>query len=246
MTMKTSKIFICGASSKGPQHLQTRTGNQDSYMIKDVPGGKVLVVADGMGSAKHAKVGSKAICEAVCESCEIWSKYKKPQLGLLFQMIMTLWYMKISPYSKSDCGTTCIFVFYRYDGNVIMAQVGDGIIGYKIDENFQILSEKNEEFSNETRSVGKVTKLSHWNSLTLKIKANQRFSFFISTDGVSEDLIPEYREDFLEELVKICKNSSSKDRKKKIYKLLKNWPTPRHGDDKTIVIFEKSKYNINN
>ena len=236
------RILVRGVSVKGPQHIRSKKSNQDSFMIKDLKCGKVAVVADGMGSCKYARVGSRAICEAVCESCEIWSRYKKPQLALLFQMIMNLWYLKISPLPKEQCKTTCMFVFYNYDGDVIIAQVGDGIIAYKHGDEFNIFFEKEDDFSNETLSVSKITKLSQWNIKRFNVKKEERFSLFICTDGISEDLIPEKREDFLEALLNLYKDRSSWKKDARLPKLLKKWPTPKHGDDKTIVVFHKPKY----
>lgn len=240
MMSMISNIFISGYSVKGPLHIREGLSNQDSYIIRKFSKGILAVVADGMGSHKYSDKGSKAACEAVFEAVKIWSAYPAGNLNILPKLIQNIWNLKVSQYDKSECGTTCLFSLYLSSGRIIFGQLGDGLIAYKKNDSFFVLNEKNDDFSNETISLHCASKLSQWLLEEIRVEKSDEISFIITTDGVSEDLILENRQGFMETvLASLKKKIDRRQRKNYIRNIFKNWNTKYHTDDKTLIIFEK-------
>lgn len=66
--VKTSRVTGWGASVIGPLHISSNLPNQDSWGYASGSWGEVLCVSDGMGSCKHAQVGSQMACKAAIQA----------------------------------------------------------------------------------------------------------------------------------------------------------------------------------
>jgi serine/threonine protein phosphatase PrpC len=232
------KYLYGGASVRGAGHIKNNVENQDAYSIREYKFGVVLVVADGLGSKEQSSTGSQAVCKSVCEGIEIWNKKGRCSEESLILLIHNLWRMNIYPYTQRECGTTCLFAVHFHDGEVLLAQIGDGMISYIQKDEFNILHEKDDEFGNFTNSIDQVKNINEWTIKSINTNKNP-FKIMLATDGVSEDLIPEKRRDLLCYLTNILKNEKSyKKRNLKLKNILKNWLTKHTIDDKTIVVFE--------
>ena len=229
-----------GCTLIGKAHIDLGIANQDSFIIREYNFGTVMVVADGLGSLKYSNIGSKMVCEAVCEGSKIWNNNDNKNIRNLIKLIHILWEMKISPYEKKDCGTTCLFSIVISDSNrVIIGQIGDGLLAYIKDNQLSILKEKNDDFLNITSSMHNVKKFSEWTYDEVILEDNS-LTLLMCTDGISEDIVDNKEKEFIMELESVLVNKKSmKQRNKKLKKILEAWKTPYSHDDKTIILYMK-------
>ena len=103
-----------------------------------------------------------------------------------------------------------------------------------MDGQYKVLSEKEEEFSNIVHPVNASKEYHGWKAICTKIdiQKTKKLNIILTTDGVSEDVLPEKRDSFLEYLVKETR------RDRDVKKILLNWDVPGSSDDKTIAIME--------
>lgn len=242
MKKKTMKIISksAGCTLIGKSHIDLGIINQDSFIIREYSFGTVMVVADGLGSLIYSNIGSKMVCEAVCEASKIWINNDNKNIRNLIKLIHILWEMKISPYEKNDCGTTCLFSLVINDTNrVIIGQIGDGLLAYITGNELSILKEKNDDFLNITNSMHNVKKFSEWTYDEFILESNN-LTLLMCTDGISEDIVENKQKEFILELESMLTNKKSmKQRNKKLKKILKAWKTPYSDDDKTIILYMK-------
>lgn len=229
-----------GSTLIGKLHVDLGIENQDSFIIREYNFGTVMVVADGLGSLKYSNIGSKMVCEAVCEASKIWINNDNKNIRNLIKLIHIIWEMKIFPYEKKDCGTTCLFSIVINDRNkAIIGQIGDGLLAYIRGNEFNILKEKNDDFLNITNSIHDVKKFSEWSYEEFSLESSN-LTLLMCTDGVSEDIVENKQKEFILELESMLINKRSiKQRNKKLKKILKDWKNPYGDDDKTIILYIK-------
>jgi len=243
MMTLTSKLeyknIYASASVIGQSHIETASSNQDAYIVKEYAFGTVFVVADGLGSNKHSEIGSQAVCKAVCEAARIWTRKEDSPPHLLIRLIHSIWELKIYPYPKKDCGTTCLFAIVLKNKKLVVGQLGDGLVCYSMNNQLYVLNEKADEFGNLTNSISYVRSSNEWN-MEIRTIEHQDFVLLLATDGVSEDLIKERRMDYLHYLKdKICHLPSQRTRNLEIKNILNNWVTKHSIDDKTMIIIHR-------
>lgn len=230
---------IAYSSVRGLLHRQNNIVNQDSYIVKRYKFGTVIVVSDGIGSHKHSDIGSQSACKAVCQAIQKWQQYKNKDFRLLIPVIHSIWNMEIYPYSKSECGSTCLFAFVSKENKLYVGQLGDGDIYIILDNEIELLHAKNDDFSNFTSNLSSIVSFSEWNLREYNI-AGKRVGLVLMTDGVSETLIQEKKKDFVKLLLKkIGKLENSMMRNNMIFNLLENWDITNAGDDRTLVCYKK-------
>lgn len=227
------------SSVRGLLHQQKNIVNQDAYVVKQYHFGTVLVVADGMGSHRHADIGSQAACKAVCDAVQKWEQFKDKDFRLLIPLVHTIWNLYIYPYSQKECGTTCLFVLVSKEGKLYVAQLGDGNIYISLNEKVELLHTKDDVFSNFTAGLGNISGFHQWSMKEYDIK-NKRVSLMLMTDGVSETLVESKKEEFVNLLwKKMIGIDTFSQRNNMIYSILNNWNTVNAGDDRTIVCYRK-------
>ena len=62
--MKLGGVSICGSYHEV---------NQDRFFVREIEGGTILAVSDGLGSRKSSQAGSAALCQAVSKTVENFS-----------------------------------------------------------------------------------------------------------------------------------------------------------------------------
>ncbi|MFW5980944.1 MAG: PP2C family serine/threonine-protein phosphatase [bacterium] len=241
-----SRIIAAGASCTGQAHLKTKTPNQDSYLIREYESGLVLAAADGLGSRKYSHLGSRAICKAVCNAFERWDRLESSDVEKLVELVNKYWFADPSlAGDKSEYATTCLFAIYLKTGELLIAQLGDGIILYKIDEESNVLQEKEDDFSNFTKSIHNCSYAGEWKYKSIDM-GNRDLTLMLATDGVSEDLIVEKRGEFLDYLKKrVSQGANLEERNNIISGILEGWITKYHNDDKTLLLLYKEDENGN-
>jgi hypothetical protein len=74
-----------------------------------------------------------------------------------------------------------------------------------------------------------------WTLLELPSADDERIAV-IATDGVADDLLPERFDSLCDWLIGTFEHQKPAERWRALAAELKNWPTPKHLDDKTIAV----------
>ena len=92
---------------------------------------------------------------------------------------------------------------------------------------------------NEVSALNCTHEYHNWKIKNLKFDSNIncKLELLLSTDGISEDIIPEKREIFFDYFI----NLSSSKKESKLKDTLKNWSVPGSIDDKTVITFSWRK-----
>ena len=228
---------IHSAIIKGPkkEKLQDALGiiNQTQFTL--------LIVADGLGSAKNSDFGAKKAIIAVEKAVNQWRKLEKKEIKVLIQLIHFYWNLLIgdSDFEKKDCLTTCLFAYIdKTSKRILLGQLGDGLLLIK--SKGKTVFVKSIEDYNYTKSLGSSKSYSDWNIENVVYDIND-FTLLITTDGISEDLFENKEDEFAESIIQKLLKLKRNKRNNYLNQLLENWPTKFHTDDKTICIAWEKK-----
>jgi len=213
---------VMGASVRGPEHRRNGRPNQDAWFSRLARGTALAVVCDGLGSRPHSAVGYWAACPDA-----------PPELRL--RLVHALWNVRVHQTGRDESATTCLFVVVTKDGRLLLAQLGDGLIMLKTPSGATTLEPPTERFGNATTGLGIAADIREWR-LHLEPKFTGVATILLATDGVADDLVPEKRAEFLNFLVTKYGPRPAAARTRAITKELRDWPTPRHRDDKTVAV----------
>ncbi len=127
-------LISYGMSIVGTSHVGKNTPCQDSHRYELLSNGwMALVVADGVGSAKHSEVASKMACDAFIETCKacITEETQRTELKGIIEKAYKVADQNIKDYVYkiediiTDYDTTLSAVIY--DGkNIVYGHSGDG------------------------------------------------------------------------------------------------------------------------
>lgn len=230
-------LLLFGATVTGPGHLRDGLPNQDAWTNAAVAGGRVVVVADGLGSRPLADVGAQAACDAVPEALRAWSRHPQAATAVLLGLIHLFWRARLGARDPEQASTTCLFAFLRHDGSGLVGQLGDGLV--LLGEGGAVVPIKSREaegFSNSTQALGATRNLGAWT--TRELAPGDR-SVVLCTDGVSDDLLPERFPEFVRWLEGDLGPRSPAARRRRLTGALRAWPTPNHIDDKTLALIRR-------
>ena len=226
---------IIASSVTGPSHLRENIPNQDYYQIAQLQNTLVAVVSDGLGGHKDSKKGAIAACQAVIDTVQHWD-YCIESIDAMCKNIQARWLELIKPLSANSCGATCLFVILINDNEVICGRLGDGMVMIYNNNEVHILNPEDIIFSNITDVLSEDPSLLKWQWKHYK-GLPEGSCISLMTDGISEDLNPNK----LDQLPDILKSfiNDTETKSNSLKNELKNWKTPNHTDDKTIVIMVK-------
>ena len=224
-----------GVSVKGPQHRQERKPNQDAWLGRLGREIALVVVCDGMGSRTHSATGSRAACSAVADAVRLWAKSPGAPPDLLLRLIHALWNVRVHQTGRDDCATTCLFAAVTKDGRLVLAQLGDGVVILKTPHAVTTLESPSDRFGNTTTGLGVARDIREWR-IHVDPNIADEAVVMLATDGIADDLLPEKRNSFINFLVAQYGGLPAKQRSRALAKLLREWPTPRHLDDKTVAV----------
>lgn len=230
---------ISYASVRGMLHEDGNIPNQDAYSVKKYKFGTILVVSDGLGSKKHSDIGSKAVGKAINKAVQIWNEYPQKDIRLLLPLMVSIWNIEIFPFTQKECGATCLFAIISNDGHVYVGQLGDGNIYISIEDELQLVREKEDDFTNLTVCMGGFSSYSDW-CLKVFYVGNKPFGIVMMTDGVSETIIEDKKIEFISLLFRRlseCENLPK--RNNLIYKVLSEWNPVSAGDDRTLICYRR-------
>lgn len=227
-------VDLFGATVRGPAHVANGLPNQDAWLRARTGNHCVVVVSDGLGSKPHADIGSRAACRAVVDAVRVWRRNPLAATEVLLGLIHLLWRARIAPRAQEDCACTCLFTVVGPDGEGVAAQLGDGLLAIHDGSSVSALSRREgDAFVNETTGLGLTTRLAAWR--TAAVPAGSR-CILLCTDGVSDDLIPEKLPEFIDWLGEDVRSKREPHRRHFLARALRDWPTPKHLDDKTIAM----------
>jgi hypothetical protein len=151
----------------------------------------------------------------------------------LFALIWKMWF---GDRDDRAFGATLLFAVVRGDGTAQLFQLGDGLVGWLLEDGtFHRLQDCDSGFGNLTCGVGDAAKSSAWRHVSIQAKPNWRV-IVLATDGVADDLRKDALPSFLDLLAaEAISNGASKTRAW-LRSEFRNWPTPKHLDDKTLTI----------
>ena len=238
--MVKSDWRLFGTSVRGPGHVRTGLPNQDALRIVKRKWGDVVVVSDGVGSCPTSDRGSFAACLAVIRSACQWTKTLSGPDELL-KSIHQNWIKRLGVFSPRESAATCLFAFRPIAGRMILGMLGDGLIAVlKSDGSYAELSDdKVECFSNQTAALSENVPVGRWR--TMAIEQDECDAVFLCTDGIADDLLPERREEFVRWIFDNAQPLSKSALKCEMRKMLEQWPTPKHSDDKTLAALFRRK-----
>ncbi len=227
------QLKVIGASVRGPSHIATGSVNQDYLSLRGRKRGWIGAVCDGLGSHAYSDHGSKIAARAIQKVCrnDAYLEFSEKQIN---EKIHTLWLQNIAPFPVSKTSTTCLYTHVKQEGGeIIMGQLGDGLILYKENGQLHQLTPSRTGFGNQTTALGINYYETDWLNANCSLqKAGD--GVILMSDGISDDLITESLPDFFNTIYHIALNSSRRRAKKWLQQELENWATPRHGDDKTL------------
>lgn len=224
-----------GASLCGPEHHRDGQPNQDAWLRSIARGRALAVVCDGLGSRSYSAVGSRAACRAVADAVQHWVDAPDAPPELLLRLIHALWNVRVHATGREESATTCLFAVVTRDGRLLLAQLGDGLVMLKTPSGTTTLEPPSERFGNATTGLGIAADVREWR-FHLEPQFAGTGMILLATDGVADDLLPEKRTEFLDFLVSQYGARSAAARRRALAKELRNWPTPRHRDDKTVAV----------
>lgn len=128
-----------------------------------------------------------------------------------------------------------MFAVVTKERRLLLAQLGDGLVMLKTPNGTTTLEPPPERFGNATTGLGIASDIREWR-LHLEPNLTGAATILLATDGVADDLVPEKRAAFLNFLVTEYGHRTGAAKTRAIAKQLRDWPTPRHRDDKTVAV----------
>lgn len=231
-------LSVFGGSVTGPEHARLGHPNQDAWTCRKSGGSLMAAVADGLGSAKHGDVGSKAACTSAMEAFRLARRAGEHPSWHTIAVLRAVWHQMVSRCGAEHCGTTCLACFVDPHGAMFAAQAGDGIVAVRhADGNLDILPSKGKPFQNSTDTLLSLG-AKEWPVLSGSMLPGD--AVFMATDGIADDLEPSKIGDFIAHLLADYLPLPSPVRAARIRAALKQWPTRHHRDDKTFVLLART------
>ncbi|GLR62802.1 PP2C family serine/threonine-protein phosphatase [Marinospirillum insulare] len=222
------RFQVVGASVKGPAHEQDCQPNQDAVGLANNSKGCFAAVADGLGSRKLSHLGSQ---RAVKIAHNILKNRSIVDASAMPARLSRAWRHSFKN-DFNDYETTCLWAKVNASGKGGVGQVGDGLVLLRQSGRFSVLTTQKDSFGNQTTTLSQTESLtSDTADIQLTLPGD---GVLLMTDGISDDLIPEQLEAFFDTIYNHQKRCSKRRMKRWLQAELKNWSTPRHGDDKTI------------
>jgi hypothetical protein len=128
-----------------------------------------------------------------------------------------------------------LFAAVTKDGRLVLAQLGDGLVMLKTPQGITTLESPSDRFGNTTTGLGVAKDVREWR-VHIEPEIAGETVIMLATDGVADDLFPEKRNSFINFLVAQYGSLPATERSRALAKSLREWPTPRHLDDKTVAV----------
>lgn len=238
------RIFIGGLSDKGAD----RQKNQDAFRTGSDENNELayIIVADGLGSCRYSDQGAGRIAGIV----EDWVVKKLPGYvylsdnvaNILAKRMVEEWNASYEADKICSYDTTVhLAVFYK--GSILVGGIGDGMILVDYDDLVcKDYIDDGNLFSNVTNSMCSpyVDELLGFEVIPAD-SYKEYATVIISTDGISDDLIPEKKLTLPGYFREAIDKNGLDDLQKELRDWISDWETQSHSDDRTLcyIVIEK-------
>jgi serine/threonine protein phosphatase PrpC len=253
MSGNTSVWRGFGDSEIGPLHQRLGVLNQDAYHLELKNEPILIALSDGLGSKSLSHLGAQAVSRAVvrlaqfCADEVIVERIVEQEVApvSLIELFHDYWLEELHGIDFEQCSCTVLFAIILGEQTFI-GQLGDGdccMITSKegeCEQQVRFLSDKDYDlFANQTHSLGKKFQASEWQFYLQQ--TDELDACFLVTDGISDDLVLDYRANFYLELLNQYRQLTDDQVKADARRWISQWPVVGHSDDKTIVaLFRQS------
>ena len=220
----------------GVHHKQQQERNQDALSFYQSPAYCVFCVADGVGSHKHSRKGSRAVARAVKTTFKDYVKGKVERKKIT-STIFSRFKSGVKEKYRGCASTTCLFVAAVQGQGIFIGQAGDGLVIVRVNGVLQYVSVKDDDFSNEVVALSPSSERNRWTTRYFKLCQDDKVEIFLSTDGISGDVIPGHEEECLDYFLAKCLDGKRKGNKE-LKQILKAWSENGSNDDKTVIIYK--------
>jgi hypothetical protein len=144
--------------------------------------------------------------------------------------------MGVLPSNPPQYATTCLFALVTPTKRLIVAGLGDGMaLVHRPGQTLVNVIGAREAFTNQTGAMGLTKSLAGWSVQSWE-DCLPGFAVVLATDGVADDLVEEKLDGFIEYLIAKYLPMAGLPRWHALCRELRDWPTPKHIDDKTIAM----------
>ncbi len=232
------RLLAYGASVAGPLHNELQIRNQDAFALAGCRGGWIAAVADGLGSRKHSDLGARCACQISRRMLR--AAPKTIDFSVLLPLLHKQWSNSIAPISPADAASTLLLCRVTEQGQVDVAQLGDGLILIRSNGKFRCVTPERTSFANQTWSLDTTYRQSQW-TITSYHLSQPGDGVILMTDGIADDLELTQLACFFNALYFDLMPRSRRNGKRWLCSELNDWATPMHSDDKTLVAIFRTK-----
>ena len=225
------KTEIAKASCKGIKPIGIP--NQDFILVRDNAKYMVATVSDGLGSAKHSRIGAETACEVVVLCIREAIKFKN--IKALKTEIPDKWNKIISekPGHQKDYRTANSFVLIlKNEKKIVVGRLGDVLVTVSVDGKLCNMDIHEKDFINETDCLGSQNKEEY------KVSAfnfEKNFDLLIASDGFADELVLDKMDALFDFLKVKYIQSPKKQRNQLLKKDITLNMSNKNSDDKSIV-----------
>jgi serine/threonine protein phosphatase PrpC len=179
---------ITGATVASRAHRKGRVPNQDAWAITSTKNWALAVVCDGLGSKPESAFGAQQACRAAIDAARIWGPSGCQDFNGLLRLLEMSWNVRVHAVGADKAGSTCLLAFWRSDGELYLAQLGDGVAAVAAPGIAPTMTSSGKgEFANETHSLNSQYDREAWSTLRFT-GLPENSTFLLATDGVADHL----------------------------------------------------------
>ena len=201
---------VVNATMRGTSHIKDNLPCQD-VVDSSISSVKIIVLADGAGSAKYSDLGAKHACDAIISNIERrFCKLYESDLPLLKKRLVDSIQLRLynsAKKRKTDITEFCsTLLFAAIKGNkLLIGHIGDGVIGAidKTDNTIVISEPERGEFANTTFFTTSNDYKAHFR--IYKLSSDDFKSIFLMSDGTADCFYLRSDQKFSNAITKISK-----------------------------------------
>lgn len=237
-----SDSVIFGATVRGKSHAREGLPNQDAWSHHHWAFGSCIVISDGLGSRKEARIGAQYACEAVIKVLKQISCEERYPIESIATKIEAVWAERLSPISVDDALATCAFAMVSHEGRCLLGSIGDSLVTAQLGDEFKILEREIEPpFGNITECLGMHRSSDHWILEEFQCR-DQDLTVVLATDGIAGDLQQDKLSQWSRWVFEEFKDIEPSIRWRKLARELRDWPVPGSHDDKTLAVLHQGQH----
>jgi hypothetical protein len=232
---RISELNVAGASVRGPRHAREGMGNQDHWQYHRQACGMGIVVSDGVGSCRWARIGSRAACAAVGDAMRTMTQHTR--VTELTARIATAWRRRLRGFDAAASAATCLFAIRLRCGRLLAGGIGDGLAAVAIRDHpdrLRVIPLQGGDFG-ETVALGDGLGSLGWVVEEFDDRDGSH-RVLLASDGVSNHLHMDRIGHFIDRLVVEYRGDSPREAKMSLKHMLRAWSSPEATDDRTMVV----------